>query len=182
MEKPHVFLGLNENATPDEIKKAYKLYAKKLHPDKHDGDPFFEEMFKRVSNAYELLIDPSKKKKQYTYNSDPGLSENEKLRFELKIAKLEAEVDMAWRAVKDAKSDTAKIKENSEVITREKEELKRELYSAHSAAAEKQKEFDALKSSSSIKRGCIRNVFLLIGIFLGFLLIAALISGILSQE
>jgi curved DNA-binding protein CbpA len=55
MTSPHEFLGLSENATPDEVRKAYRLYVAKFHPDKHNGDPFFEEMFKRTAAAYESL-------------------------------------------------------------------------------------------------------------------------------
>lgn len=36
-------LGLEPNATQEKIKKAYRLYASKFHPDKHKGDKFFEE-------------------------------------------------------------------------------------------------------------------------------------------
>lgn len=53
-------LGLNKNASQDEIKKAYRKLAKELHPDK-GGD---EDMFKEVSEAYDVLSD-SKKKENY---------------------------------------------------------------------------------------------------------------------
>ena len=36
-------LGLEEGASQDEIKKAYKKYAKKFHPDLHGNDEFFKE-------------------------------------------------------------------------------------------------------------------------------------------
>ena len=49
-------LGLEESATVDDIKRAYRLYASKYHPDKHSGDKFFEERFKEINYAYEYLI------------------------------------------------------------------------------------------------------------------------------
>lgn len=49
-------LGLEEGATLDEIKKAYKLYASKYHPDKHQGDEFFKEQFQKIREAYEFLL------------------------------------------------------------------------------------------------------------------------------
>jgi DnaJ domain len=54
-------LGVKRSASSDEIKKAYKLYAAKFHPDKHDGDTFFEDRFKEVREAYDVLSDDDKR-------------------------------------------------------------------------------------------------------------------------
>lgn len=51
-------LGVDKNATPDEIKKAYRKKANETHPDKTGGS---DEKFKDVSEAYENLSDPQKK-------------------------------------------------------------------------------------------------------------------------
>ena len=51
-------LGVGHNATSEQIKKAYKKLANKFHPDKERGD---EEIFKRINQAYETLIDPLKR-------------------------------------------------------------------------------------------------------------------------
>ena len=59
----YLILGLNPFASNEEIKKAYKLYASKFHPDKHQGDNFFEDRFKEIAEAYEYLSDPIKKRK-----------------------------------------------------------------------------------------------------------------------
>src|SRR5882762_9894140 len=50
-------LGLDRDATVEDIRKAYRTYAAKFHPDKHEGDAFFEERFKEVKEAYEILSD-----------------------------------------------------------------------------------------------------------------------------
>jgi curved DNA-binding protein len=57
-------LGINKNATEDEIKKAYKKLAFKYHPDKNPGDKKAEDSFKNISEAYAVLSD-SKKRSQY---------------------------------------------------------------------------------------------------------------------
>jgi molecular chaperone DnaJ len=57
-------LGVGENATPDEVKKAYRKLAKKYHPDSNPGDDQAAEKFKEINEANEVLSDP-KKRKQY---------------------------------------------------------------------------------------------------------------------
>ncbi|MBI3753152.1 MAG: molecular chaperone DnaJ [Deltaproteobacteria bacterium] len=57
-------LGIDRNATDDEIKKAYRQLAHKYHPDKNPGDKSAEERFKEINAAYEVLKD-SEKRAQY---------------------------------------------------------------------------------------------------------------------
>lgn len=56
-------LGVAENASADEIRKAYRALAKKHHPDANAGDPASTEKFKEVSEAHGVLSDPDKRKK-----------------------------------------------------------------------------------------------------------------------
>lgn len=55
----YLVLGLKDDASEDDIKKAYRQLALKHHPDKNPGDKAAEEKFKEIASAYEVLSDPS---------------------------------------------------------------------------------------------------------------------------
>ena len=73
-------LGVKKNATPDEIRKAFRKLARKYHPDVNPGDKTAEEKFKAISEANDVLSDPKKRKIYdqlgfYSDNIDPAAAE-----------------------------------------------------------------------------------------------------------
>src|SRR5690242_263124 len=73
-------LGVKKNATPDEIRKAFRKLARKYHPDVNPGDKKAEEKFKEMSEANDVLSDPKKRKIYdqlgfYSDNIDPAAAE-----------------------------------------------------------------------------------------------------------
>jgi DnaJ-class molecular chaperone len=77
MKNHYQTLGIKREASSDDIKKAYRKLAKKFHPDKNEGDNFFEERFKEIQEAYEVLSDTYKKEK-YDNNFDDFFKRQQK--------------------------------------------------------------------------------------------------------
>ena len=68
-------LGVDKNASEDEIKKAYRKLAIKYHPDKNPDDKNAEEKFKEAAEAYDVLHDPNKRKQydQFGFDGPAGM-------------------------------------------------------------------------------------------------------------
>ena len=63
-------LGISKNATPNEIKKAYRKLARKYHPDVNPNDAEAERKFKQINEANEVLGNPENRKKYDEYGKD----------------------------------------------------------------------------------------------------------------
>src|SRR3990172_7919786 len=59
----YILLGVKTTASFDELKTAYRILAKKYHPDKNPNNTSAEEYFKEIQQAYTVLSDPEKRKK-----------------------------------------------------------------------------------------------------------------------
>lgn len=75
IEDPYKVLGLEKDASPDDIKKAYRQMAKIHHPDLHPDDPNINEKMNAINEAYDMLTNPSKyamKRAQETAQTQDG--------------------------------------------------------------------------------------------------------------
>jgi DnaJ-class molecular chaperone len=62
MKDYYAILGVSYFSTADEIRKAFRVLSTKYHPDLHNGERKFEEVFKEINEAKEILTDPEKRK------------------------------------------------------------------------------------------------------------------------
>ncbi len=69
-EDYYKLLGVEKNASADDIKKAYRKLALKYHPDKNPNNKQAEEKFKKISEAYAVLSDPEKRKQYDSFGSE----------------------------------------------------------------------------------------------------------------
>lgn len=70
MQDFYATLGVSREASPEEVKKAYRKKALECHPDRNPNDPKAADVFKRVSEAYEVLSDENKRRVYDQYGED----------------------------------------------------------------------------------------------------------------
>ncbi|HEY9649451.1 MAG TPA: DnaJ domain-containing protein [Coleofasciculaceae cyanobacterium] len=70
-------LEVKRNATPEEIKKAYRRLVREYHPDLHPENPAAQERFREISEAYEVLSD-SVQRSLYDHQLDPNIGRDKK--------------------------------------------------------------------------------------------------------
>ncbi len=97
MKNYYDILGINFDASQEEIKKAFREMAMKYHPDKHQDEEnieYYEAMFKEINEAYEVLRDDEKRRQ---YNIDYILYEEEQKRREYRRKEREQKRRQAQR-------------------------------------------------------------------------------------
>lgn len=131
MKNHYQTLGIKRNAETKEIKQAYKKLALKFHPDKNNGDKYFEERFKEIQEAYETLTHPQKKieydrnfdsffSDKQTENRSQSQSKNKNTNTSYSNQK-EAERKQEEKRKEDAeKSRVSNIKKNTELAFEDK--------------------------------------------------------------
>jgi molecular chaperone DnaJ len=70
---PYATLGVSRDASPEEIKQAFRRLAREHHPDRNPNDPRAQQRFQEINAAYQLLSDPVKRRRFDSFGSErPG--------------------------------------------------------------------------------------------------------------
>lgn len=119
MENYYEILEVSKKASPEVIEKAYKVLAKKYHPDMHEEDQkkWAEEKFKKINEAYEILSDEEKRKEYDEIlkhkdedNYQELMQEIKKLKTELKKYQEQANTKTSYYN-KEEQANTEQTKE-----------------------------------------------------------------------
>lgn len=137
-------LGIPQNASPEQIKKAYRDFAKQYHPDKHENSSFFKQRFQEVQHAYDILSDPTSRSKfDSTFNknnNNPYSNQNSEITI------LKDKLEKAENYNKSKDSQIAKLKYDLKVM-----EIKHDNEIADLSKKYESKLFDNTKKSKKLK-------------------------------
>lgn len=158
MNDYYYILGLKKDANQQDIKVAYRKLSKKFHPDVNPNDSFFEERFKEIQNAYEILSNSTKKTE---YDRNTG-----------NYTKRKTENDRpAEKSAEQARNEENLRKE--QVKQQQKQQKQRERQKRQEEENRRNKEYEKqLRKTENQKTfGCIFGVLIL------FIAIGILIDG-----
>ena len=102
---PYAVLGLSPDATPEQIKAAFRRRAKAHHPD-HSREPDAEARFRRAREAFELLVDPANRRAY-----DEHLAQARQVRTQAEERARRTAVDRARAAAKEASASAARARQ-----------------------------------------------------------------------
>ena len=120
MTNYYQILGVPMNASSDQIKAAYREYAKHLHPDIHKNSDFFKKRFQEVQQAYEKLSDSNSRKTIDLQFNSTEIAKNDAIikRLEAKNKELsnsflhiQAELQLSASSNKAFKQELARVRQ-----------------------------------------------------------------------
>lgn len=135
-------LGVSDIATQQEIKAAYKKLSKKFHPDLNEGDKFFEEKFKEIQEAYEILSNGATRK-QYDFNRSQT--------FDQKY----------WFYGETLRQQEEELKRKQEEFKQREEDFRKSQFDLKSKKEKRTLFFELRRKIGSIKKAHLKRVILL---------------------
>ena len=135
MKNYYDILGIQRHATIQEIKSAFRKLAIRLHPDKNNGDRFFEDRFKDIKEAYEILSDDLRKNDYDTklryysgslnHEAIKKYKELLKRKYKDELSKREEGMDRKYQALEQRLKEEASRRTKQEEAGKKAEEAKR---------------------------------------------------------
>ncbi|WP_205500853.1 J domain-containing protein [Rufibacter psychrotolerans] len=146
-------LGIKETASQGEIKDAYRKLSKRIHPDLNQGEPFFEEYFKEVLEAYDTLSNLEKKR---TYDSNrfspPRVGSQSPTRnIEFEITRLQMRLRDQNELVAALQQDKKSLSQELDHFVKALFEVKNERSALQRKVQEQEMEVNVLKQA--LKKG-----------------------------
>ncbi len=154
MKDYYYMLGLEYEATEGQIKAAYRKLAHKFHPDKNHGDKLFEERFKDIQEAYEVLgsadkkLDYDLKFKGLKEVKKTNLQEQEIIKkYGEELRKKEEEIQRKYKTAAQKAAEEKEIRQKEEEARREEEleKLSFELDKYNNVLQQKEKVLNTVK-------------------------------------
>lgn len=180
-------LGLPSDCSKEDIKKAYRIYATKFHPDKQNNDKFFEERFKEIKEAYDILIDDNKRT-NYDLNYSNSSKESYSNYSETnRNSSTESQMKEMARKLKEMKE--AEDVKRKKIYYTSKDLILNGLYIFHNKISYKLSDYDksTIRKNDDSQYGCFGIFMILIGLltftfFIGVLFIFIGISLLFYKE
>ena len=159
MKDYYYILGIDSKANETQIKSAFRKLSLKFHPDKNDGDIFFEERFKDIQQAYEILSNFEKRneydlKYSLQENSNNNTHDNKqyedilKKRYEAELKKQEEEIKRKYQTPQQRAAEEQENRRTEEEEIKKQTQLKllNELEQCNKSLSEKDKILSELKA------------------------------------
>ncbi|CDI98182.1 dnaJ subfamily C 7 [Echinococcus multilocularis] len=99
------YFGISFESSAKEIKKAYKIKAKELHPDKNKGDPQAKEKFQKLKEYHDILLDPARKVRHMEKEAAARREEANRMAEKNRIAE---RIRKDWEASREAAACAAR--------------------------------------------------------------------------
>ena len=149
-ENYYTILGVPRNATPDEIKKAYRRLAMKYHPDHNPGDPLATKQFQKIQEAYSILSDPAKRTAyDWDMPDDGAKSSSQSASREREEARRRAEKQ---RRQENARRKAEEARRNEEEARRREYARQRAEEARREAEENRRREYTRQKAKEEARR------------------------------
>lgn len=162
MKNYYDLLGISQQASKEDIKRAYRRLSIKFHPDKNDGEAFFADMFKQINEAHEILSDDTKRSRYdrqlnaHLHQEDSLAAEQQRVRREqenLRRAQAEQEKRAAqlreqernFQRQQAAKGTSSNYQQQERALSEEKQRLQAAQEAIRKTQAEQERKATELQ-------------------------------------